>query len=259
MQKAEVFLWNKASPGFSGNSGQTRGQLFENLSEDSLQYLLQNSIIQEFPAERELIQQGDKPTHLYYIIDGIVKTLRYSPEGHEATIRLLQPGDTFMEAVLFMGGPSPISVVVMEDARLLMVPEHVVKTHSMKDSQFANNLLRIVTRHYKTAMQQIDSVITRSPIQRVGYYFLKLHMEQGSESMEIDLPFKKATIANHLGMTPETFSRALNQIRKFGIDIDQEHITLKDSYALCQFCDQDTAHSCTQKTCPECPMHEQEF
>ena len=95
-----------------------------------------------------------------------------------------------------------------------MIPAETIRRHALQDSQFACNLLKIVTKHYKNTMQQIDSIITKSPVERLGYFFLKLHMEQGSESMEIALPFPKSTIANHLGITPETFSRALGQIKK---------------------------------------------
>jgi CRP-like cAMP-binding protein len=44
--------------------------------------------------------------------------LRLNEDGGEATIRMLEPGDTCMEAVLFMGGPSPISVQTMTKCKL---------------------------------------------------------------------------------------------------------------------------------------------
>lgn len=236
------------------NADDSTAPLFLGLTEGSIQALLSNSIMQKFPAGKQLVQQGDTPVHLYFIIDGTAKTLRYSPEGGEATIRLLHAGETFMDAVIFMGGKSPISVVALEDSRFLMVPAETVRRHALHDSQFAYNLLKIVTRHYKNAIQQIDSIITKSPVERLGYYFLKKHLEQGSDSMEISLPFQKSMIANHLGMTPETFSRALHQIKKLGVDVDQEKLTLRDAYALCHFCDPDTAHICPKFNTDGCPL-----
>ncbi|MBI2234124.1 MAG: cyclic nucleotide-binding domain-containing protein [Micavibrio aeruginosavorus] len=229
--------------------------LFIGLTEDSIQTLLSNSFMQNFSAGKQLIQQGDTPTHLYFIIEGSIKTVRYSTEGEEATIRMLQAGETFMDAVIFMGGKSPINALTLEDSRFLMIPAEAVRRHALHDAQFACNLLRIVTKHYKNAMQQIDSIITKNPVERLGYYFLKQHLEQDPQSMDIALPFQKSTIANHLGMTPETFSRALAQIKKMGIDVDQEKLTLRDAYALCHFCDPDTAHSCPKFETDFCPLH----
>lgn len=229
--------------------------LFIGLTEDSIQTLLSNSFMQNFSAGKQIIQQGDTPTHLYFIIEGSIKTVRYSTEGEEATIRMLRTGETFMDAVIFMGGKSPINAMTLEDSRFLMIPAETVRRHALYDAQFACNLLRIVTKHYKNAMQQIDSIITKSPVERLGYYFLKQHLEQDPQSMDIALPFQKSTIANHLGMTPETFSRALAQIKKMGIDVDQENLTLRDAYALCHFCDPDTAHSCPKFQTDSCPLN----
>lgn len=228
--------------------------LFQALTEDSLQSLLSCSHMQRFRAEQILVQQGDSPDYLYCIVSGSVKTVRYSPEGEEATIRMLTDSETFMDAVIFMGGKSPISAKVMTNSVILMIPAETARRHALHDSQFAFNLLKIVTRHYKIAIQQLDSIITMSPAERIGYYFLKLHLEQGVTSLDVSLPFQKSTIANHLGMTPETFSRALGQIKKMGIDIAQDKITLRDAYVLCHFCDPDTAHVCPKFNTKDCPL-----
>lgn len=228
--------------------------LFTGLTENSVQALLSNSFMQHFAAGQQVVQQGDAPAYLYYIIEGSIKTVRYGTDGEESTIRMLLPGETFMDAVIFMGGKSPVNAVTLEDSRLMLIPAEAVRRHALQDAQFACNLLRIVTKHYKNAMQQIDSIVTKNPVERLGYYFLKQHLEQGSESMNIALPFQKSTIANHLGMTPETFSRALGQIKKMGIDVDQEKLTMRDAYALCHFCDPDTAHSCPKFETESCPL-----
>lgn len=230
--------------------------LFQGMSEGHLQTLLSNSHVKEIPANTQILQQGDEAEILYYILDGKVKTQRFSPDGAEATIRMLGKGETFMDAVIFMGGKSPIAAQTVEDSRLLLIPAETVRRQAIGDSQFACNLLQIVTKHYKTAIQQIDSITTKNPIERLGYYFLRLHIENGSNNMDIDLPFKKSMIANHLGMTPETFSRALGQIKKMGIDVGQDKLTMRDAYALCHFCDPDTASACPRFGTENCPVAE---
>lgn len=231
-----------------------KATLFQGLSEESLQALLANSHIKDFSSGQIIVQQGDAPDYLYCILRGSIKTLRYSPNGEEATIRLLTAGESFMDAVIFMGGKSPIAVKAMEDSTILMIPAEAARRHALHDSQFACNLLRIVTRHYKNAIQQIDSIITKTPAERIGYYFLKLHLEQDSQSLDVTLPFQKSIIANHLGMTPETFSRALGQIKKMGIDMHSDKIAMRDAFVLCHFCDPDTASECPRFNTAECPL-----
>src|SRR5690606_41713572 len=79
-------------------------QLFEGLSENSLQALLQRSVIQDYDSGRVLIQQGDSPECIFLVLDGSLKTTRINEDGGEAVIRMLEAGDTCMEAVLFKIG-----------------------------------------------------------------------------------------------------------------------------------------------------------
>ena len=234
-------------------------ELFQGLSKDSILNILENSVINNYESGRTLIQQGDKPTNIYFIIKGHIKTLRANTDGDETTIRMLSSGETCMEAVLFMGCPSPITVQTTHESSLLLIPGDFVKKFSLENPQFAANLLKIVTCHYKNALHQIDAISIKTPEQRVGYYFLQKHIENGSDNMEFELPFKKSTIANHLGITPETFSRTLGKIKKIGIEIDHEKIRLKDAYALCHFCDTDSAHNCkkcNRDGCPNGSLHD---
>lgn len=226
--------------------------LFQGLSEENLQNLLSNSTLRSVESGREIVQHGDEVKYLYVIIEGSVKTLRASPEGEEATIRMLTAGDTFMDAVIFMGGKSPIRATALKQSKLLMIPAHIIRQQVLRDGQLGENLLKIVSNHYKNAMQQIDSIVTKTPVARLGYYFLKLHMEQNPDSMQVELPFQKSMIANHLGMKPETFSRALKKLKSIGIDVDHERITLGDAYSLCHFCDPDTSFSCPKQGTPDC-------
>lgn len=242
----------RALPASRDNTAQP--SLFQGLSEDNLQNLLSNSVIQSVDQGREILQQGDAPEYLYYVIEGSVKTLRSSVDGEESTMRMLKAGDTFMDAVIFMGGTSPIGARAIKDSKLLLIPAKTVRQQVLRDGQFASNLLRIVTRHYKNALQQIDSIVTKNPIERLGYHFLKLHLEQNPDSLDIDLPFQKSMIANHLGMKPETFSRALSKLKAMGIDVDQERITMRDSFTLCHFCDPDTASTCPHHGEDQCPV-----
>ena len=240
----ERFLKEKTTP-----------QLFQGLTEETLSYILQNAAIKNFRNGQILIHQGDKPAHLFFIISGTVKTTRTDEDGHEAIIRMLQAGETCMEAVLFMETSSPISVQTISDSKLLLIPERLVKSLAIENAQFANNLLHIITHYYKSAMHQIDAMQIKTPLQRIGYYFLVKYLERGQPGTRFSLPFKKSTIATYLGMTPETFSRCLSKLREIGVDIEDEVVQLRSLSSLCHFCDSDTYAMCGRKDKTDCPQH----
>lgn len=233
-------------------------QLLRGLSSESLAYLFDSSSSHTAEASQILVQQGDTPEFVILVLSGSIRTLRMDDSGKEATIRMLQPGDTCMEAVLFMGGPSPITVQSVGESRLIFIPKHIVKSLAARDAPFANNLLRIVTYHYKNAMHQIDAMNIKTPVQRVGYYLLVKFLERGKGNLEFFFPFKKSIIANYLGMTAETFSRTLCKMKNIGVTIHEEKVQIKTPYDLCLFCDSDTEALCgekNKKSYASCPHH----
>jgi len=218
--------------------------LFDGVSEDTLKNLLTNSMVTITEQDREIVRQGDEVNYLYFIIEGSIRILRSNSDGDEATNNLLQDGETFMEAVIFMGGISPVRAKAVKNSKLLLIPARVIRRLVLQDGQLGHNLLRIISKHQKESWQQLDSIVTKTPVERVGYYVLKLLIEKASDTVDIELPFQKTLIANYLGMTPETFSRALKKLKTEGVGVDNEHITLSDFFSLCRFCDSDTAFVC---------------
>ena len=54
-----------------------------------------------YPKKTTLIEAGQKPDVLYYIITGSVSVLMEDPDGHEIVLSYLNPGDFFGEMGLF--------------------------------------------------------------------------------------------------------------------------------------------------------------
>lgn len=227
--------------------------LFKGMNADALSSILNHAVIKNEPDGVTVVHQGDTPQHLYLILSGAVQTVRTTPEGKDVPVRLMGANETFMDAVIFMNAPSPISARTAESSTILMIPAAIIRKMVTVNGDFALNMLQITSGFYKKAIHQIESVTAKSPAQRVGYYLLNTYLEQGDPlATTFRLPHQKSAIASHLGMQPETFSRALSQIKKRGVDIDREAITLADAYSLCVFCDSDMAVQCHKFGTPEC-------
>jgi CRP-like cAMP-binding protein len=229
--------------------------LFKGMSEAALSSILGYAVIKNEPEGVNIVHQGDIPQHLYLILSGTVQSVRTTTDGKEIPIRLMGADETFMDAVIFMNAPSPISARTAEATTVLMIPAPVIRKMVVQDGRFALNLLQITAGFYKKAIYQIENVTTKSPIQRVGYYLLNAYLEQGdARSTTFRLAHRKSAIASHLGMQPETFSRALAQIKKMGVDIDREMITLENVYSLCLFCDSEIGVHCSKLGTSECTV-----
>ena len=54
----------------------------------------------------------------------------------------------------------------------------------------------------------------------------------GQQQVELTLPYEKSLIAARLGMTPESFSRALAALGKEGVVVHREIVTIESTDRL---------------------------
>jgi CRP/FNR family transcriptional regulator, transcriptional activator FtrB len=87
-------------------------------------------------------------------------------------------------------------------------------------------------------VRQIKNLKLRSSTQRVGCYVLALSKRQGTPNRAI-LPYEKTLIASELGITRESFSRALSSLERFGIRVEGQTIAIFDGSRLASECTPD--------------------
>lgn len=221
--------------------------IFQHLNFAETDKILAHSRIETIYEGEYLIYEGDSPTHLFFILDGHLITYRTSQLGDEVSIRLLSKGECCMDAVIFMGGSSPIGVKATYPSSILKIPADILKKLMRTHYTLAENLLSTVANYYRESLLQIDSLSIKDTKTRLGYYLLREFIRSDSISPSFKLPFKKNVVANYLGIKPETLSRTLGQLQKEGhIRIVGENVMLDNQHNLCQYCDEDTSSSCHQ-------------
>lgn len=87
-------------------------------------------------------------------------------------------------------------------------------------------------------VRQIKNLKLRSSTQRVGCYVLTLSRRQGAKS-HVVLPHEKSLIASELGITRESFSRALAALQQDGITVRGDTIAIVDAERLAAACGPD--------------------
>ncbi|WP_201341374.1 helix-turn-helix domain-containing protein [Abyssogena phaseoliformis symbiont] len=67
-----------------------------------------------------------------------------------------------------------------------------------------------------------------------------------------ELPYSKSLTAAYLGMKPESFSRALAELKKDGIILDNKKIKSANGHELCGCCDKVTGANCSSFKTDRC-------
>ena len=177
-----------------------------------------------------LFQRGDPSTGFYVVIYGQVKLALSSPQGVEKVVELFGAGQTFGEAVMFMGKPYPVYAQALADSLLLHISKQVVFEGIEHDPAFCRKMLAGLSIRLHRLIHYVESFSLRSSAQRViGYLLQDLEEVSAGQDVRISLPANKNVIASNLNITPETFSRILHNLGNAGlIEVKGKDVCIKD-------------------------------
>ena len=203
--------------------------MFHQLSDAQIQALL--------PATREvrgqkgqvIFHRGDPCDGLYLVVYGRVKLAITSAQGTEKVIEIIHPGQSFAEAVMFLGTPCPVMAQFLEDGLLLQVDARSIDQAMSTDPAFARRLLAGLSMRLHSLIRDVERYSIESSTQRVLGYLLQCTDPEHGLQQVVTLPVNKNLIASRLNLTPETFSRVLHQLSDAGLlTVNGRDITLLD-------------------------------
>ena len=228
-------------------------QLFSGITIENLYALLRNGQIRDFSKGKLLFLEGEPANRLYVVLKGWVKIFKGTVNGEETILQMLSGGDAIMESAVFLNTSFPVSCQVVEDATLLSIPAPFLREQIRNNNELALNLMAAMSHRSQGLIRQIEDARLKTVDERIGWFLLKLLLEQGRISRCVDLPYDKSLIASYLDMKRETFSRALKRMKEKGFKIENDTVVIPDLGALCGFCDQDTADQCAMHGTADCP------
>lgn len=204
--------------------------LFDNMDDSSFDTLMQTAYLQVFPAQLELITEGDPADFLYIVTEGCVELFARS-NGRESTMGMVRPVGTFILAAVLKDAVYLMSARTSQRSKVLMIPSENVRDVFQKDENFARSIVVELANCYRNVVKEHKDLKLRSAVERLANRLLRLHKQQGASGALV-LPYDKRTLASLLGMTPENLSRAFNTLRPYGVKVDGMTIRLDEITAL---------------------------
>lgn len=209
------------------------GYLLSALTESEFEQVLEHAGVRAVAPGERLFTQGERCTHFFFVLSGIVKLYRMGPSGEEKVIELIRHGQFFAEAVMFMGGQYPVHAEALEAARLVTLDSAHFLGLVCSNSDVCMRLLSNMSRRMHGLINEIDHLTLHSGAQRVIRYLLDQLPQGVAASPSVRLLVPKHVIASRLGIQPETLSRVLAKLRsEHLIDVHDDTIVLNDVEAL---------------------------
>ncbi|GAB4227377.1 MAG: hypothetical protein Kow00121_56040 [Elainellaceae cyanobacterium] len=191
------------------------------LTPESLPLSLQNGLqFQEILEGQTLFQQGDQTSALYVVQAGRLKLVRYSNEERTITLQTVEPGEILGENSLFSNHYA-YSAIAEAKARVIVYPKQLILTALKQYPELAEDFMAMLIKKIQALQIRIELRDIRAAHERVLQYLRYLAQAQ-SNVIAIDRPLKE--IANELGLTPETLSRALTRLQNEGAITRQQNL-----------------------------------
>lgn len=205
-------------------------ELFESMSDSNFENLMQAAYLQTFPAQVDLISEGEPADFLYIVVEGCVE-LYAKANGRESTLAMVLPVGTFILAAVLKDAVYLMSARTSQRSRVLMIPSENIRQAFQNDEAFARSIVIELANCYRGVVKHHKDLKLRTAVERLANRLLRYHRDQGAKGT-LQLPYDKRTIASLLGMTPENLSRAFNTLKPYGVQVDGAHIRLDDLEAL---------------------------
>jgi len=208
-------------------------QLFDDVDVESLQTIADGGWVVEARRASRILGRGDHLDGLLTVFEGRLKLYMLSCNGDERVLRILQPGDSFGEAIMFNAIPSPVFVETLTAVRLGFFPRQTVTEALNRNPMFTASMLRGMSRMMRELITDLETCCLQNALQRTVGYLLRAAQSAPPPHVEIQLPAPKAVIASTLNISAETFSRELHALQDKGlIEINRRTIYLRDSDGL---------------------------
>ena len=205
--------------------------LFSGLQRDELNKFAELTRERAYPKGSVILFQDDPGDSLYVLRHGRVKVVLIGEDGREVILGVLEPGAHFGELALIDDQPRSAHVIAMDDAQLLILRREDFRRRVEANPSVAWALLLELSRRLRRADQKIGGLVLLDVPGRIARLLLDLSAE--AEGPAIEKPLTHQTIAQMIGASRETVSRAMKEFQDAGlIRVERRRIAVGDRDAL---------------------------
>jgi len=207
--------------------------LFSALNDEQFEQILHSSTRHKLASQQNLFYQDEPASFFYLLVEGCMKLYLLSAEGDEKIIHIVQPGQFFAEAVMFLEQHNyPVNATALIPSEVIAFDARLFYSMVVSSRELSLELLSSLTVRIHFLLNEIDRLALHTATQRIVYYLLENVQEQ-EDSLE--LLISKQTIASQLSIKPETLSRTLRQLMaKQLVTVEGRMIKLLDREGLRQ-------------------------
>jgi len=211
--------------------------LFKDILEDDLTNFFRSMQVKQFHKGEMVTFNMDEHSKLYIVYEGLFKLTKIDEKGDEIVLSVLDQGGAV--SPMHFSPYYDVCAEFIKNTTMFYFTEKAVNDFSTKNHQFSINTIKFLADSVQTLMISAEVLQLKTAKEKVGWYLVHAKINN-----TFKLPYSKSLIASYLGMKPESFSRALTELKKDGVTLKNKKIVLENGDELCKYCDKVSGSNC---------------
>jgi CRP-like cAMP-binding protein len=173
------------------------------------------AVIMPHSRGEEICGQGRPVEYWYLVISGVARRCAIRPDGRRQIVDLLLPGDFCGFAI---GEEWDVTVeAVAEGTVVAAYPRRRIEALADSDPKIAREIRQIAFSALSRLQAQLLILGRITALEKVGSFILEMAARQSDGGADqVALPVSRYDIADYLGVSVETVSRSLSDLKQRG-------------------------------------------
>jgi len=166
----------------------------------------------KYRKDTEIFGQGEPADYVSQVIEGAVRTHKLLSDGRRQIGAFHLPGDIFG---LENGDFHRFTAEAIVDTTVRLVKRQGLEREAENDPAMARNLLKMTTNNLRHVENHLLLLGRQTAREKVAAFLLEMNGRM-KPTGAMALPMNRRDIADYLGLTLETMSRALSAFQRKG-------------------------------------------
>lgn len=225
--------------GVLGNPLVRKMRAFARFSDDDLRTLDDLVVsVRDVEARTDLIQEGDKPSDVYLVMEGFACRYKVLPGGKRHIMAYLVPGD-FCDLHVFILNEMDHSLATLSPCRIVDIPRTRI-LELIERPAIARAFWVAALVDEATLREWLVNIGSRPAEERIAHLLCELHLRLKAVGLangdRYELPLTQNDLADTMGMSGVHMNRVLQHLRADGlIELKGKNLVILDLERLKAF------------------------
>lgn len=201
---------------------------------EMLKKMISNHIINKYKKKQIIFSEGNRASHLYYVLKGKVKTYKTNSYGKELVLDLYTEGDFLGYIALLENSNQKETAEALEETELVVINKEEFEQLITHNYDVSRKFIQMLAKNVTEKEEHLLGLAYNSLRKKVAEALLKIYRKyNNSKSEKFSIDISRDNLAAIAGTATESLVRTLTDFKSEKlIDIEDSIITILNENKL---------------------------